>query len=142
MLPCLTVIDDFRSGDFKNLIGYSGDFVAWDLAPDGKRFAFYTGTQGPIRIISLRGEPEAEVPLKGWSGLGSLNWSSDGKGVYVSSTNDKRVALLYATLQGTLRVLWEQQGGLDLDVVPSPDGRHVAIKSVLLNSNLWMMENF
>jgi ADP-L-glycero-D-manno-heptose 6-epimerase len=28
----LMVIDDFRSGDFKNLIGYRGDFVAQDLA--------------------------------------------------------------------------------------------------------------
>jgi ADP-L-glycero-D-manno-heptose 6-epimerase len=28
----LTVIDDFRSGDFKNLEGYRGDFVAHDLA--------------------------------------------------------------------------------------------------------------
>ena len=28
----LTVIDDFRSGDFKNLAGYRGDFVAYDLA--------------------------------------------------------------------------------------------------------------
>jgi ADP-L-glycero-D-manno-heptose 6-epimerase len=28
----LTVIDDFRSGDFKNLQGYGGDFVAQDLA--------------------------------------------------------------------------------------------------------------
>ena len=28
----LTVIDDFRSGDFKNLPGYRGDFVAADLA--------------------------------------------------------------------------------------------------------------
>jgi len=28
----LTVIDDFRSGDFKNLAGYRGDFVAEDLA--------------------------------------------------------------------------------------------------------------
>lgn len=28
----LTVIDDFRSGDFKNLEGYRGDFVAQDLA--------------------------------------------------------------------------------------------------------------
>ncbi len=28
----LTVIDDFRSGDFKNLPGYRGDFVAQDLA--------------------------------------------------------------------------------------------------------------
>ncbi len=28
----LTVIDDFRSGNFKNLVGYRGDFVAQDLA--------------------------------------------------------------------------------------------------------------
>jgi ADP-L-glycero-D-manno-heptose 6-epimerase len=28
----LTVIDDFRSGDFKNLVGYRGDFVAQNLA--------------------------------------------------------------------------------------------------------------
>lgn len=28
----LTVIDDFRSGDFKNLLGYKGDLVAADLA--------------------------------------------------------------------------------------------------------------
>jgi ADP-L-glycero-D-manno-heptose 6-epimerase len=28
----LTVIDDFRSGDFKNLTGYQGDFVAQNLA--------------------------------------------------------------------------------------------------------------
>jgi ADP-L-glycero-D-manno-heptose 6-epimerase len=28
----LTVIDDFRSGDFKNLTGYNGDFVAQNLA--------------------------------------------------------------------------------------------------------------
>jgi len=28
----LTVIDDFRSGDFKNLAGYRGDFVAHNLA--------------------------------------------------------------------------------------------------------------
>src|SRR5215472_11073107 len=27
----LTVIDDFRSGDFKNLAGYRGDFVAENL---------------------------------------------------------------------------------------------------------------
>jgi ADP-L-glycero-D-manno-heptose 6-epimerase len=28
----LTVIDDFRSGDFRNLLGYRGDFVAQNLA--------------------------------------------------------------------------------------------------------------
>ncbi len=28
----LTVVDDFRSGDFKNLVGYKGDLIAHDLA--------------------------------------------------------------------------------------------------------------
>src|SRR5437899_7417755 len=28
----LTIIDDFRSGNFKNLVGYRGDFVAQNLA--------------------------------------------------------------------------------------------------------------
>src|SRR5437868_14888502 len=28
----LTVIDDFRSGDFKNLLGYRGDLVAQNMA--------------------------------------------------------------------------------------------------------------
>ncbi len=33
----ITVIDDFRSGSFKNLEGYRGDFIAADLAaPDLK----------------------------------------------------------------------------------------------------------
>jgi ADP-L-glycero-D-manno-heptose 6-epimerase len=36
----LTVIDDFRSGDFKNLRGYRGDFVAQNLATLGWREQF------------------------------------------------------------------------------------------------------
>ena len=36
----LTVIDDFRSGDFKNLKGYRGDFVAANLATLGWREQF------------------------------------------------------------------------------------------------------
>src|SRR5712691_3381821 len=28
----LTIIDDFRSGNFKNLVGYPGDFIAQNLA--------------------------------------------------------------------------------------------------------------
>src|SRR2546421_7943691 len=36
----LTVIDDFRSGDFKNLRGYRGDLVAADLASLDWRMQF------------------------------------------------------------------------------------------------------
>ncbi len=36
----LTVIDDFRSGDFKNLAGYRGDFIAQNLAKLNWRLQF------------------------------------------------------------------------------------------------------
>jgi ADP-L-glycero-D-manno-heptose 6-epimerase len=42
----LTVIDDFRSGDFKNLAGYRGDFVAENLATLDWRERF-GGPTGP-----------------------------------------------------------------------------------------------
>jgi ADP-L-glycero-D-manno-heptose 6-epimerase len=44
----LTVIDDFRSGDFKNLIGYRGDFVAQNLATLDWRDQFGDQTFGAI----------------------------------------------------------------------------------------------
>jgi ADP-L-glycero-D-manno-heptose 6-epimerase len=40
----LTVIDDFRSGDFKNLTGYRGDFVAQNLATLNWREQFADNT--------------------------------------------------------------------------------------------------
>src|SRR5436190_20662069 len=36
----LTVIDDFRSGDFKNLAGYKGDLVAADMSTRNWREQF------------------------------------------------------------------------------------------------------
>jgi hypothetical protein len=35
-----------------------------------------------------------------------------------------------------------QEGGNGTYAIPSPDGRHLAIKSWTLDSNIWMMENF
>jgi ADP-L-glycero-D-manno-heptose 6-epimerase len=47
----LTVIDDFRSGDFKNLAGYKGDFVAQNLATLDWRQQF--GDEGFDAIFHL-----------------------------------------------------------------------------------------
>jgi hypothetical protein len=38
--------------------------------------------------------------------------------------------------------LWEQEGGLGISALPSPDGRHLAIRGWSVNSNIWMIENF
>ncbi|MDQ6765378.1 MAG: ADP-glyceromanno-heptose 6-epimerase [Verrucomicrobiota bacterium] len=50
----LTVIDDFRSGDFKNLAGYRGDFVAQNLATLDWRAQFDNETfDGIFHLASI-----------------------------------------------------------------------------------------
>jgi len=44
--------------------------------------------------------------------------------------------------QGNAQFLWEQAGGIDTYAVPSPDGRHLALRAWNVEGNLWMMENF
>jgi eukaryotic-like serine/threonine-protein kinase len=118
-------------------------FKAWDLSPDGMRIAFYAGHKGPIQLISLRGEPTQEVPVNGWKGLlTSLNWAADGKGLFVCSAKERSEVLLYVPLHGEARVVWELPGATDFDVIPSPDGRHMAIDARIVSGNMWMMENF
>jgi len=123
--------------------GVSEPVKSLDLSPDGTRMAWYAGQTGPIQLISFRGEPTQEVPVIGWKGLlSSLNWAADGKGLLVCSLKEQSAVLLYVPLRGEARVVWELPGAGDLDVIPSPDGRHVALNARLLNANMWMMENF
>jgi len=46
-------------------------------------------------------------------------------------------------LKGNARVLWQYKGGSDaIWGVPSPDGRHLAIRGDATNSNVWVIEGF
>ena len=87
---------------------------------------------------------EQLINPKGWESLEGLSWDVDGKGLISSSSTQRSKVLLYIDLQGNARVLWEQGGrvGARLRGLPSPDGRHLAITAIALNSNAWMMENF
>lgn len=59
-----------------------------DLAPDGSRVAVVIPDwqNGRNHLVALRSIAETvhEVILKGWAGLEHLDWSSDGKGWYIS----------------------------------------------------------
>jgi eukaryotic-like serine/threonine-protein kinase len=129
----------------------------WDLSPDGTGVALlksgwdcsqradYRSTcvtsDGQIQILSLTGKAKRELKVKDISGANFLDWAND-RGLLVSRTTPRGSVLLYVDLQGTTHVLWEQQGGLGTSALPSPDGRHLAIRGWSVNSNMWMMENF
>lgn len=112
-----------------------------DISPDGTRLALSRGPEGPIRILSLRGQPTQVIQVKGLDKMGSVYWAADGKGLYVSNGLNGGT-LSHVDLQGHAHVLWKSQGGVRTFGIPSRDGRHMAIQGSTLSSNIWMLENF
>lgn len=116
----------------------------WDLSPDGTRIALHDRSeQHRIQILSLTGHAPQEIAVKGWSlGEYGLDWTADGRGLFISSPIPSGVALLHLDLQGDAHLLWEQKGGVATWGVPSPDGRHLAMPGYTQDSNIWMIQNF
>jgi hypothetical protein len=127
---------------------------AWDLSPDGTRIAIVQRSDSTIHLLSLGGRAPAEVVVKGWSSFQALDWTAEGKGVFVSSTTRKGSAVLRVDLEGNAHLLWEPKGSIQSDsspfiggllapwAVPSPDGRRLALCQWNFSANMWMMENF
>jgi Tol biopolymer transport system component/DNA-binding winged helix-turn-helix (wHTH) protein len=127
---------------------------SWDLAPDGTRIAWLRRSEGVIHILSLEGRASKEVAVRSGGNFQSADWSADGKGLFVSGITKEGSALWHVDLNGKAQILWVRQGAaqqmsepffsapLTPWVVPSPDGRHLAICASSLNSNMWMMEEF
>lgn len=113
----------------------------WDLSPDGTRIAMLKRGTSEIHIFSLRTHADHNFTVKGWDGLEALDWTSDGKGLFTSSTATGSV-LLHTDLQGNASVLWEPKGSNMTWAIPSPDGRHVAMPGFALSSNVWNMRGF
>jgi serine/threonine protein kinase len=110
-----------------------------DLSPDGARIAVIRGPSGPIYIFPVSGSgPEAELRVKGWSNLRSVNWAADGNSLFVGAGGDRTV--LHVDLRGNATVL--QKNALLFGIKASPDGRHLAIPEYRHERNLWMLENF
>ena len=112
------------------------------LSPDGTRIAYATSHEGPVHILSLRGEPSREIRVRGWSNLQDIEWAG-AKALIISSGVQGGDLLLHVDMQGNAHVLWQQPGGFASFIgTLSPDGRHLAFNGYSTNSNIWMMENF
>lgn len=114
----------------------------WDLSPDGDCIAILKTSEAKISLLSLIGLPRKDIPVKHWESLDAVNWTSDGKGLLVSSHSQNGSVLMHLDLLGNAQVLWKQEGGLFTFAMPSPDGHHLAMLGWSLNSNMWMLENF
>jgi eukaryotic-like serine/threonine-protein kinase len=116
-----------------------------ELSPDGSTVSISRNREAEIhiRLLSLSGGSDREFTVKGWPNITGLDWSPDGKGFYCGSVSPQGSTLLYVDLKGNARVLWQYRGGSGaIWGHRSPDGRYLAIRGDVTNSNVWMVEGF
>lgn len=122
-------------------------FYNWSLTPDGSMLAIAKKTdiavQPEIRLLKLKDGKERKMKLANWSGISALDWSADGKNLWVSaSTTTGTNGLLNIDLQGRVRPVLEQTKMTVGWAIPSPDGRYLALWQARSNANVWMVQNF
>ena len=79
-----------------------------EISPDGLRLAVSGGPEGPMRILSLRGQPAQLIRAKNLKNMWTLHWAADGKGLFVSSRSDTVPVLFHVDLQGNTLALWKE----------------------------------
>jgi Tol biopolymer transport system component/DNA-binding winged helix-turn-helix (wHTH) protein len=119
----------------------------WSLSPDGSMLALAkkmdVAVQPEIRLLMLRDHTERILKVNAWSGISSLDWSADGKNLWVrASTTTGTNGLLNVDLQGRVRPVLEQTKMAVGWAIPSPDGRYLALWQADGNANVGMIENF
>jgi Tol biopolymer transport system component len=119
----------------------------WSLSPDGKLLAS-AKKMGPqkelaIRLLSIADGKQQFIEVQAWAGIGSLDWSADGRSLWVSAYTTKDTwAMLNIDLSGTVTNVLEQKSVRLGWAIPSPDGRKLALLELNGTANVWMLEDF
>jgi DNA-binding winged helix-turn-helix (wHTH) protein/Tol biopolymer transport system component len=120
-----------------------GPLCNWSLSPDGSVRAIVCDTRkGSILLRPTLAGPTRELKVKGWDQLDSIEWSMDGKTLLATWHHESESALLNITLDGRASVLLRSSNPDILGVIPSPDGRFLAIAGASTTRNVWQIENF
>jgi Tol biopolymer transport system component len=123
---------------------HAGGLYNWMLSPDGSRMVFmdFSPREGRIRLLSLKGEPEHDIVVKGWAGFNAVDWAADSKSFFVSSQAPTSATLLHVDLEGHATPLWDQRGSWKTWAIAAPNGRYLAILGMTSSSNVWMVDNY
>jgi DNA-binding winged helix-turn-helix (wHTH) protein/Tol biopolymer transport system component len=115
----------------------------WDLSPDGLRVVIYSDLSNHFSTMELTGESQPRVHITTDLHLRAITWAPNGRGFLCTNGNQINAQLLYLDPQGLTHVLLEVPGNnVFLTSRVAPDGRHLAIQTSAINSNVWMIEGF
>jgi serine/threonine protein kinase len=116
--------------------------LAFALSPDGQWLSTSPAPEGPLRILSLRGEPTRVLPVEGLKVVAqTAAWTADGRGLIVTNFGVEEAVVLHLDLQANVQVLFKCESASMCFGSPSPDGHHLGIYQTRLTSNIWMLEN-
>ena len=118
------------------------DGYIWNLSPDGSEVAYakQAWNADQVHFISLRGGETRSVQVKDHF-LSGFDWAPDSKSIFVGSPGANGATLLHVDLKGGVQPIWQQSYSGDIWGIPSPDGRHVAMRGSSSNANVWVIDN-
>ncbi|HEV2424089.1 MAG TPA: winged helix-turn-helix domain-containing protein [Terriglobia bacterium] len=123
----------------------NGDYN-WSPSPDGSQFAVsrIEWNLNQIQLISLRTRETRAITVPKYFNLSSLDWAPDSRSLFVAAQNTARstATLLRVGLGGSVAPLWRHYQMTPAWAIPSPDGRHIAIRAETSQANAWLIDGF
>jgi serine/threonine protein kinase len=115
----------------------------WSLSPDGQHIALtQQNNKAQIQILSLSKDTVVrQLDLGKWTQLQSISWSADGSGLYVTAFSPS-MTLLSASLDGSVRVLFQQGHNWLCCPKAAPNGQLLAFTAMEVQRDAEMIEKF
>ncbi len=124
---------------------FEGEAVNWSLSPDGQMLAYViSGGEPKVTFMDLHGQSKHEVELNGWSRANNVDWTANGKSVFVIAQSPSGAsAVLEVDPTGKHEARLEGQKNVRFYwAIQSPDGKHVLLEQLTGENNVWMVENY
>jgi Tol biopolymer transport system component len=137
-----------KAEEMGRVAGYQSPEPRWDLSPDGTRIAIIdpAAEKGEIKILRLADRQVTVLPVRDWKWqfLSVISWAADGKGMFVQAQNSLSFVLISIDANGNSRVLQQLPAGSAWipNIVPSPDGRSLALTKRTYLEDVMLLENF
>lgn len=135
-----------RGRELRRFATSSPDFTNWRLSPDGERIALVDFSDR-VRLFDLAGGPVRDLSVPSWTAFEFVTWAADGQAVFVTgfSLQGPRLTntgILRVDINGHADVLRHEPNEWHVYPVASPDGKSMAIGTMKLESNAWMIDGF
>jgi DNA-binding winged helix-turn-helix (wHTH) protein/Tol biopolymer transport system component len=134
---------DPQHGAGRELLTITAEVRNWVISPDGSKLAIILDRHR-LRFFSLDTGVAHDVTVKDWP-LNSVDWSADGRSVFMPSITPKGVQVILEVDQaGKANVVLQGNANTYFGfMIQSPDGQYGLLMEVTpAENNAWMVDNF